>query len=63
MIFNAQKMPRTKRGKFEGTKQWDMYQRHGVGAITLIFQPSVAAKSCCTLAMSAQWRPRIEADG
>jgi hypothetical protein len=37
MIFSTQKMPRTKRGKFhEGTKQWDMYQRHGVGAIIIL---------------------------
>jgi hypothetical protein len=49
MIFRKQKMPgREGPGKFEGTKECNMYQRRGVGARTLISQRSAAA--CRTFA-------------
>jgi len=51
-------------GKFEGSLQWNVYQRHGVGATRILVLPlSAAEKSSCTLAMWAQRRPMISSDG
>ena len=36
MIFITHKKPRTKRGKFEGSLQWNVYQRHGGGATEIL---------------------------
>jgi len=64
MSLSHTKKPRTKQGKFEGSLQWNVYQRHGGGATAIsILVPSAAEKSFCTLATSAQWTPRTEADG
>jgi len=64
MILSHTKKPRTKQGKFEGSLQWNVYQRHGGGATAISTLPlSADEKSNCTLVTWAQRRPMISTDG